>query len=82
LAMRQLVQAAQKTITITAATAKDTADKMIDYSETILALQTGRKKLSDLLTKRKFSLAAALVDDLIITLIDLKWWLKKQNDNN
>ena len=55
---------------------------MIDYSETILALQTGRKKLSDLLTKRKFSLAVALVDDLIITLIDLKWWLKKQNDNN
>jgi hypothetical protein len=80
--MRQLAQAVQKTILITTATAKDTADKMIDYSETILALQTGRKKLSDLLTKRKFSLAAALVDDLIITLIDLKWWLKKQNDNN
>jgi len=82
LAMRQLVQAVQKTSTITTATAKDIADKMIDYSETILELQTGRKKLSDLLTKRKFSLAAALVDDLIITLIDLKWWLKKQNDNN
>jgi hypothetical protein len=80
--MRQSIQAAQKTITITTATAKDIADKMIDYSETILELQTGRKKLSDLLTKRKFSLAAALVDDLIITLIDLKWWLKKQNDNN
>jgi hypothetical protein len=82
LAMRQLVQAVQKTITITTATAKDTVDKMIDYSETILAIQTGKKKLNDLLTKRQFSLAAAIVDDLIIALIDLKWWLKKQNDNN
>jgi hypothetical protein len=82
LAMRQSIQAVQKTITITTATAKDIADKMIDYSETILAIQTGRKKLSDLLTKRQFSLAAAIVDDLIIALIDLKWWLKKQDDNN
>jgi hypothetical protein len=80
--MRQSIQTVQKTITITTATAKDIADKMIDYSETILAIQTGRKKLSDLLTKRQFSLAAAIVDDLIIALIDLKWWLKKQDDNN
>lgn len=55
---------------------------MIDYSETIIALQTGRKNLSDLLTKRKYDLAIKVVDDLIVALIDLKWWLRKQNDNN
>ena len=55
---------------------------MIDYSETILALQTGKTKLNDLLTKRKFKLALAIVDDLIIALIDLKWWLRKQIENN
>jgi hypothetical protein len=55
---------------------------MIDYSETILTLQTGRKELSDLLTKRKFDLAIKVVDDLIVALIDLKWWLRKQNDHN
>lgn len=55
---------------------------MIDYSETILALQTGKKKLNDLLTKRKYAMAIKVVDDLIVALIDLKWWLRKQNDNN
>ena len=54
---------------------------MIDYSETILVLQTGKKKLSDLLTKRKYKLAIDVVDDLIVALIDLKWWLRKQNES-
>lgn len=55
---------------------------MIDYSETIIALQTGRNKLTDLLLKRKYDLAIKLVDDLIVGLIDLKWWLRKQIENN
>ena len=55
---------------------------MIDYSETILALQTGKKKLSDLLTKRQYKLAINVIDDLIVALVDLKWWLRKQNENN
>lgn len=55
---------------------------MIDYSETILTLQTGKKKLTDLLLKRKYDLAIKVADDLIIALIDLKWWLRKQSENN
>lgn len=55
---------------------------MIDYSETILTLQTGRKELNDLLTKKKYSLAIKVVDNLIVALIDLKWWLRKQIDNH
>ena len=55
---------------------------MIDYSETVLALQTGKKKLSDLLTKRQYKLAINVIDDLIVALVDLKWWLRKQNENN
>lgn len=55
---------------------------MIDYAETIIALQTGRNKLTDLLTKRKFEMAIKAVDDLIVALIDLKWWLRKQIDNH
>lgn len=54
---------------------------MIDYSEIIIGLHTGRRKLSDLLTKRKFDLALKVVDDLIVSLIDLKWWIKKQNES-
>lgn len=55
---------------------------MIDYSETILSLQTGSKKLLNLLVKRNFKAAINVVDDLIIALIDLKWWLRKQIENN
>ena len=55
---------------------------MIDYSETILALQTGGRKLLQLLVKRQWKLAIDKVDDLIVALIDLKWWLRKQNEDN
>ena len=55
---------------------------MIDYSETILTLQTGGKKLLNLLVKRNYKAAIDIVDDLIVALIDLKWWLRKQSENN
>lgn len=56
---------------------------MIDYVETTIALQTGKKKLDNLLLKNKFKEAQDQADDMIVTLIDLKWWLKnKQNENN
>lgn len=55
---------------------------MIDYSETVLALQTGARKLLHLLLKRQWKTAINVADDLIIALIDLKWWLRKQDENN
>jgi len=55
---------------------------MIDYSETLLTLQIGSRKLLHLLVKRQWKTAINVVDDLIVALIDLKWWLKKQNENN
>jgi hypothetical protein len=55
---------------------------MIDYVETTIALQTGKKKLDDLLLKRKFKDAKEQCNELIIALIDLKFWLDKQNENN
>ena len=55
---------------------------MIDYAQVVIDLQTGRKELEKLLTKRQFKLAKDKANDLIITLIDLKWWIDKQNENN
>ena len=55
---------------------------MIDYIETTIALQTGKKKLDDLLLKKKFEEATDAVDQMITDLVDLKWWLRKQNDHN
>lgn len=55
---------------------------MIDYVETTIALQTGKKKLDNLLLKNKFKEAQDQADDMIVTLIDLKWWLKKKQDEN
>jgi hypothetical protein len=55
---------------------------MIDYAQVIIDLQTGRKELEKLLTKKQYGKAINEADNLIITLIDLKWWLRKQNDNN
>lgn len=55
---------------------------MIDYVETTIALQTGKRKLDDLLLKKKYNEAVNQADDMIIALIDLKWWLRKQNENN
>lgn len=57
-------------------------EKMIDYVETTIALQTGKKKLDDLLLKKKFEEATHAVDQMIADLVDLKWWLRKQNDHN
>lgn len=51
---------------------------MIDYAQVIIDLQTGRKELEKLLTKKQYEKAVQQADDLIIALIDLKWWLKKQ----
>ena len=55
---------------------------MIDYVETTIAIQIGKKKLDDLLLKNKYKEAITQADDMIVALIDLKWWLKKQNENN
>jgi hypothetical protein len=55
---------------------------MIDYAQVILELQTGRKDLEKLLTNKRFDLAKDKANDLIITLIDLKWWIDQQNDNH
>lgn len=55
---------------------------MIDYSETTIELKIGNKKLDDLLLKRQFKEAKEQCNDLIIALIDLKFWLDKQNENN
>ena len=32
--------------------------------------------------KNKYKEAITQADDMIVALIDLKWWLKKQNENN
>ena len=55
---------------------------MIDNVETTIALQTGKKKLDNLLLKNKFKEAEDQANDMIMALIDLKWWLKKQYENN
>ena len=55
---------------------------MIDYVETTMEIEIGKKKLDNLLLNKKFKEAIDKADDLIIALIDLKWWLKKQNENN
>ena len=55
---------------------------MIDYAQVIIDLQTGRKDLEKLLTKKQFALAKEKANDLIIALIDLKWWIDEQNENN
>jgi hypothetical protein len=55
---------------------------MIDYSETVLELKTGEKELSKLLQQRKFAESKEACNDLIIALIDLKFWLDKQIENN
>ena len=55
---------------------------MIDYSETILELKTGEKELSKLLQARKCKDAKEKCNDLIIALIDLKFWLDQQDENN
>ena len=55
---------------------------MIDYSETTLAVKTGMKQLDNLLLKREWEKSEDKINDVIVALIDLKWWLKKQYENN
>jgi len=55
---------------------------MIDYAEVVLQLQSGRKELESLLTKKEFKKAREQANNLIISLIDLKWWIDQQNDTN
>jgi hypothetical protein len=50
---------------------------MIDYAETILELKTGERELSKLLQQRDFNKALDKCNDLIVALIDLKFWLDK-----
>jgi len=59
-----------------------TGDKMIDYAETILELKRGEKELSHLLQQKDWIKSINKSEDLIVALIDLKWWLKKQNETN
>ena len=55
---------------------------MIDYAESLLALAKGTKELDHLLLSNEDKKAVDKVDDLIVTLIDLKLWLKRKNENN
>lgn len=51
---------------------------MIDYAETMLELKTGEKELIKLLQERDYAGSWDKCNDLIIALIDLKFWLDKQ----
>lgn len=53
---------------------------MIDYSEPILKLKIGEKKLHDLLLKRKLDEIEDVADDCIVALIQIKQWTKEQSD--
>jgi len=55
---------------------------MIDYAESLLALAKGTKELDHLLLSKEDQKAVDKVDDLIVTLIDLKLWLKRKNADN
>ena len=55
---------------------------MIDYAESLLALAKGTKELDHLLLSNDRTKAVDKVDDLIVTLIDLKLWLKRKNADN
>jgi len=55
---------------------------MIDYAENLLALAKGTKELDHLLLSKDDKTAVNKIDDLIVTLIGLKLWIKKKNENN
>ena len=55
---------------------------MIDYAESLLTLAKGTKELDHLLLSKDDTTAVNKIDDLIVTLIGLKLWLKKKNENN
>lgn len=53
---------------------------MIDYSDAILKLKIGERKLHNLLLSRKLDKVEAVADDCIIALIQIKQWIKEQSD--
>jgi hypothetical protein len=53
---------------------------MLDYSEALLRLKTGISNLGYLFLKRDRKEALNLINDMIVTLIELKQWLSK-NEN-
>ncbi len=56
---------------------------MIDYSEAILKLKIGEKKLHNLLLNRKLDKNTIdLVDDCIVALIEIKQWIKENQVDN
>lgn len=55
---------------------------MIDYSEPILKLKIGEKKLHNLLLSRKLDKNTMdVVDDCIVALIEIKQWIKENSEN-
>ena len=56
---------------------------MIDYSEAILKLKIGEKKLHNLLLSRKINKEALdIVDDCIVSLIEIKQWIQRNQVDN
>ena len=56
---------------------------MIDYSEAILKLKIGEKKLHNLLLSRKINKEALdIVDDCIVSLIEIKQWIQRNQIDN
>ena len=53
---------------------------MIDYSDAILKLKIGERKLHNLLLSRKLDEVEDVADDCIIALIQIKQWIKEQSD--
>ena len=53
---------------------------MIDYSDAILKLKIGERKLHNLLLSRKLDKVEAVADDCIIASIQIKQWIKEQSD--
>jgi hypothetical protein len=53
---------------------------MLDYSEALSRLKTGISNLGYLFLKRDRKEALNLINDMIVTLIELKQWLSK-NEN-
>jgi len=78
LAMRQLAQAVQETITITAANVADTEEEMIDYAEKLLAIAKSYKLLATLLINSDKKSIIDETNNLIIHAIELKHWIEKK----
>jgi hypothetical protein len=75
--MKQSLHTVYKTITITAVTAADIEETMIDYAEKLLAIAKSYKLLAVLLIKCDKKSIIDTIDDLIINAIELKHWVNK-----